>query len=156
MVGSGVLEGVFMRKICSVLNWLRNKKPHKPVEVAIQSNGVLSGSHYIKDGILYVNNTPVEFEYPAYKSIEMNSIVVVLLDTQPIEVFNENIFCVNSSGEIIWQIQDRPNLKLEKYKQPFTNIWVTDEEILMCVDSVGVNFSVDPLDGSIQFAGFTK
>ena len=69
-------------------------------------------NHHIKDGTLYVNNTPVEFKYPAYKAIEMNSIIVVLLDTQPIEVFNENIFCVNSSGEIIWQIQDRPNLKL--------------------------------------------
>lgn len=113
-------------------------------------------NHHIKDGTLYVNNTPVEFKYPAYKAIEMNSIIVVLLDTQPIEVFNENIFGVNSSGEIVWQIQERPNLNIKQYKQPFTNIWVTDTGTLMCVDSVGLNFSVDPLDGAIQYMGVSK
>ena len=143
-----------MRKIYSMLNWLRNKEPHKPVEDAALSTDVHSGSHYIKDGALYVNNVPVAFKYPAYKAIEMNSIVVVLLDIPQFEVFNENVLGVNSSGEIIWQIHKRQDS--EENDEPYMNIWIYNNDEIRGNDSIGLNFIINPLDGSIEYVGLTK
>jgi hypothetical protein len=111
-------------------------------------------NHHIKDGTLYVNNTPVAFKYPAYKSIEMNSIVVVLLDIPQFEVFNENVFGVNSSGEVIWQIQKRQDS--EENDEPYMNIWIYNNDEIRVNDSIGLNFIINPLDGSIEYVGLTK
>lgn len=139
-----------------MLNWLRNKKPHKPVEAAAPLEEVHSESHYIKDGTLYVNNTPVVFKYPSKKSIEINQIFVVLLQPQQSAIYNENVFGVNSSGEVLWQIQEKLNPDLKEYKQPYMNIWINNKGEIQVNDSYGLNFLINPLDGSIQYAGFTK
>ena len=113
-------------------------------------------NYSIINDCLFVNNTHVEFKYPVYKVLSINQTIVVLLQTQQVEIYNENIFGVNENGQIIWQVQERPNFKLEGYKQPFTNIWIAVDGKLMCVDSIGVNFLIDPLDGLRTYAGVSK
>jgi|688.fasta_scaffold1596450_2 hypothetical protein len=113
-------------------------------------------SYTLINDCLFVNNIHVEFKYPVYKVLLVNQTIVVLLKPQRTEIYNDNIFGVDENGQIIWQVQERENFNLEGYKQPFMNIWITDDSKLKCNDSYGLNFWIDPSDGSITYVGFTK
>ena len=113
-------------------------------------------NYSLLNGSLFVNNTHVEFKYLVVNVLSINQTIIVLLDSQEIEIYNENIFGVNENGQIIWQVQERPNLNSGGYNQPFMNIWITDDGKLMCGDLIGVDFWIDPSNGLLTYAGVSK
>ena len=113
-------------------------------------------SYSLTNGYLFVNNTHVEFKYPVVKVLSINQTIIVLLEPQRTNIYNDNIFGVNENCQIIWQVKERPYLNLEGYKQPFMNIWITDNGKLMSGDSIGVDYSIDPSNGLITYAGVSK
>ena len=52
----------------------------------------------------------IEFKYNVKAVIEVTNTLIVLLDVPPKESMSENIFGVTSKGQILWQVESRPDL----------------------------------------------
>ena len=62
--------------------------------------------------------------------------------------FNRNIFAVDPKGNIKWQIQPSP-YGGEGRDNPFVRLWVSEQGDLIAGDFIGVDFIVNPKDGTL-------
>ena len=67
----------------------------------------------IKDAIVK------EFESPISSIVEFENCVVVLLDSDFYKKDNENVFCINKNGKLIWQV---PKYEYIDKESPFISI----------------------------------
>ena len=68
-----------------------------------------------------------EFPYPTLKSVNLKNIEIVVLDVPTKAMFNENVFGVDSTGRVIWQIQTVPHVRADS---PYTNIEIHEANIV--------------------------
>lgn len=74
---------------------------------------------------------------------------------------NRNIFCINESGEVVWQIEEVPEKYCRFYngeimKEPFMGLWIDEKGVLKVGSSSAYDFDVDIKTGKLSNAEFTK
>jgi hypothetical protein len=79
-----------------------------------------------KNSLLLNDNVIKEFEFPIKSIVEFKNLVVVLLDQDYYKRDNENVFCVNKEGVIIWQV---PKYEYSYDDSPFVNITKDSQNI---------------------------
>ncbi len=77
---------------------------------------------------------------------------IVLLNVPSGKIYNENVFCIKSNGELKWQIE---KTRKEKEDMPYTNI-VLNEGNLKVVNYDGWSEYIDLETGKIIISKYTK
>lgn len=93
-----------------------------------------------------------EFPYPTLKSVNLRNIEIVVLDVPPKAMFNENVFGVDSTGRVIWQIQTVPHVRADS---PYTNIEI-DEASIVAYNFDGQALRLDAATGGVIAKEFHK
>lgn len=57
-----------------------------------------------KNSLIIEDKHTVEFEFPIKKTLEIEELLIVLIESPMGKIYNDNVFCVNSQGKIIWQV----------------------------------------------------
>jgi hypothetical protein len=69
----------------------------------------------------------IEFKYQVHSALQTGAVIAVLLHVPAEGVLNENIFGVNERGDILWQIQKRPQAPANS---PYLRIATVNGELL--------------------------
>jgi|688.fasta_scaffold1047094_2 hypothetical protein len=89
---------------------------------------------------------PTALRYPVKQTLQVDSMRVVLLDIPTSELLNENIYGLDESGQIAWQVERVPRTT---ENAPFVSMAVEDG-LLRAVSWDGVVVWLNPSDGSVQ------
>jgi hypothetical protein len=94
----------------------------------------------------------MKLPFPPTEEIEFDRIKVVL-SLPPVEVtFNENVFGLNSTGEIIWQI---PKRKYAYENSPYMKI-IREGKNVVALNWDGLDLVISVEDGKIIEKRFSK
>lgn len=93
------------------------------------------------------------FKYNIEEIVSINNLIVVLLNTPMNSNYNENLLCVNSSGDFIWQVERVAHIYDDS---PFTNIVPVDEKHIKSYNQDGFMYTIDIHTGKIIKKSFMK
>ena len=102
------------------------------------------------NNILNTNNKIIEFEHSIEKIIEIDDILVVLLDLDPLndDIIN-NVYGVKD-GSIIWQVEDARNIFVDSpISYSYTLARLTENNTILLTDFNGIEVSIDYHTGKI-------
>ncbi len=108
----------------------------------------------IENGVLYLDGQPIRLPLPVAEGIGVDNGVAVRLDVPTGQRFNRNVFLVDWTGAVLWQIQESPHGTEDD--KPFLNIWLTDDGSLVAGNWSGVDYDVDLASGVIRVRAFSK
>ena len=111
----------------------------------------------VKNNILNIYNTkviPVVFQYPIVQVLAFEDILIIRIEPTPQSCFNENIYGVSYTGEIVWQVE---KMKHVYDDSPYTGIEATGEENNIALYNWdGLNLVVNYLTGKVVSAVYGK
>lgn len=103
-----------------------------------------------------INGTKAEFHYAIKDFIEIEkSLIIVLLEVPFGKQFNQNIFCIDRTSNILWQV-GKPDDVEKGDDQPYTYIDVSQDGRLIAGDSLGVDYCIDLRTGIPEFQSVSK
>jgi outer membrane protein assembly factor BamB len=79
--------------------------------------------------------------------------MIVLLKSPEGSFFNENIFCINENGELIWQIESISHFYDDS---PYDRISIISDNTIEAWNYDSINYFVDINTGKILSKKFTK
>jgi len=94
--------------------------------------------------ILMIEDNKIEFSHEIRIVIPLSNRLIVLLSIPTNDKTVDNVYAVNSDGDIIWRIQGSQI----KVKFPYVHITLIDDK-LVATDFYGRRFYIDPLEGKI-------
>lgn len=108
----------------------------------------------IKNNILSLNEVgaQVEFTWPIADVIQFDDVLVVRLEPSPGSCFNENVFGISKSGNVIWTIAP---VKHVYEDSPYTGI-LKKGNFIKLFNWDGDELVVDPESGVIVEKGYGK
>ncbi len=83
----------------------------------------------VHNGCLFIGELAVRLPLPVAEGIGLDEAVAVRVDVPTGQVFNRNVYLIDTSRRILWQIEESPHGK--EADKPFMNIWMEDDEVLM-------------------------
>ncbi|MDB5132989.1 MAG: hypothetical protein JWR02_2738 [Mucilaginibacter sp.] len=104
--------------------------------------------------LVFGNGNTLEFDFAIMKVIDQNERIYVMLDVFGDNFYNQNIFAVSGSGELLWQIEKSNELDSIGHC-PFIDFEIT-ESLLISWNWCGFRFRVDINNGKIVDSTFTK
>lgn len=106
--------------------------------------------------ILIINGKEVTFQYEIDNIKKIQGLYIVLLDIPSnIQAIN-NVYAVNDSGKIIWQIENFEDVYPIKNDVPYVGTRILDNNQIIVTNFNGVTFTVNTVDGRIIGKGCTK
>ncbi len=111
-------------------------------------------NYSINEGVLMVKGKAIELPYPSVQAIDIQGLIVVRVEPAIGEIYNRNIFALDGSGEVKWQIAESPHGT--EADKPYTSISVTEDRELVAGNWNGVDYVVALGDGSISTRSFNK
>lgn len=94
----------------------------------------------------------VKFPWPIAELLEFDTSLVVRLEPESGVIFNENIYGVSFSGQILWQIKKVKHIYNDS---PYTKIIKLDNS-LKVFNWDGDEFIINPLTGEILEKSYNK
>ena len=111
-------------------------------------------NYSLKEGVLSVNGKAIELPYPSVQAIDFQGLIIARVEPAIGEIYNRNIFALDRSGEIKWQIVESPHGA--EADKPYTSISVTDTNELVAGNWNGVDYVVALGSGFISTKSFNK
>jgi len=103
-----------------------------------------------KDNNLYTNGRELSFSHRIEKVLETKDILIVLLDTDPIDEESYNNVYGVKQGNIIWQVEDARNIfKESEISYSYTLAKIIDDNKILLTDFNGIQIIVDTNTGKI-------
>ncbi len=99
--------------------------------------------------ILIINDKQLEFEYEIEDIKEVNGILAVLLGVSAKSYSIDNLYGVNSKGEIIWRVQSVNEIYPSIISSPYVALKIAPSGDIAVTNFAGVRYFVNPKDGSI-------
>ena len=96
-------------------------------------------------GIYSNGQKVIEFEYPIDQIVVYKKAIVVLLNHDFYKVNNENVFCIDHKGNLLWQV---PSFEYIDKRSPFVGIRREGENVKLFNWS-GEFVVIEPLSGKI-------
>lgn len=107
----------------------------------------------IEDNKIIFSTKVVVLPYTIGKHLTINNLLLAVLDIPIGQTFNENVYCINSDGNIIWQIKkqdylyrDSPYVGLRQ--DAIGNIWLINWD--------GAQYRIDIFTGNVLEEVFYK
>jgi hypothetical protein len=98
------------------------------------------------------NKKNIVFDFSIRQVIEINTFLIIRLADKAGMFGNENIYCVNDEGTLIWQIEKVPHVH---NNSPYTNIW-EEKGNLRAYNWDGEGVTIDIKTGKIISREFMK
>ncbi len=108
----------------------------------------------IVDGVLYFDGNQVRFLFPIAEGVGVYDCVAVRLDVPAGQKFNRNVFLVERSGAVRWQIQESPHGTEDD--KPFMNLLLANDGSLVVGNWNGIDYNIDLSSGIIKTRSFSK
>jgi len=102
-----------------------------------------------KGNILSIDGSKVSFDYPIEKTLEIKNAVIVLLESPIGKVFNKNIFAINKSAKILWQVKEKDLYPGGLKDCPFVDIVINEEDQLVLFNWCSLAYIVNPETGEV-------
>ena len=110
----------------------------------------------IKDKKLLLNyecqKKEINFLFPIRQVLELENMLIVRLEPDIGKIFNENVFCYDKEGKLIWQIEP---IHYFIPDSPYTSIHMEGDRLFLYNWS-GIEVEVCPKNGSILYKKFIK
>ena len=106
----------------------------------------------IQNKLILKNGNSVAFVYPILENqvLMIDGIIIVTIETPPKVIYNNNVFAVNVTGEIVWRISfKKEQLFYQKDNCPFTGPLINKEGQLVLCNWCDTAFIVNPQTGEI-------
>lgn len=103
---------------------------------------------------LFLGNQPVDLPLPVLEMVRVPGGVAVRVDAPAGQNFNRNVFFVDKSGTVKWQIEESPH-GLE-HDNPFMSLWISKEGNLVAGSWNGVDYCVNLASGEIHVQSFGR
>lgn len=94
----------------------------------------------------------VDFDCPIAETVAVGALILVRLDPAPDDALNENVFAVDSSGEIVWRVPPVPHVYEDS---PYTSLKVAGDEVYLS-NWDGLNLTVELQSGKILAQEYGK
>lgn len=94
----------------------------------------------------------VDFDFPVRQVVYHSDNYFVLVEPDVGMILNENVFCVDDTGHIKWQVEKTTHLNVDS---PYTKIILTNDQLFLYCWS-GEKIEVNPATGKILSKRFTK
>lgn len=108
----------------------------------------------VNEGVLTINEKEIKLPYPVIEVLNFQGLIIVRVEPSIGEIYNQNIFAIDNTGKIMWQIVESPHgTEADKL---YTSISVLAENQLIAGNWNGVDYAVDLDDGSISTKSFNK
>ena len=92
----------------------------------------------IENGTLYLDGQPVRLPFPVAEGFGVAGGVAVRLDIPTGQSFNRNVFLLEGTGAVRWQIQESPHGTEDD--KPFMNVWLAENGSLVAGNWNGVDY----------------
>jgi hypothetical protein len=103
--------------------------------------------------ITFETGNKVEFDFPISEILIFKNSYIILLDILNGVKYNSNIFCLDFTGKIKWQIN---NFEMDQIRYcPFISLEIVDFK-LISYTWCGFRYTIDPQTGKIIERIFTK
>jgi len=56
--------------------------------------------------IVFANGYSLEFEYPLKKTLIVNDVIIIMVESPFNVTYNQNIFAITTSGDFLWRIKE--------------------------------------------------
>ena len=106
----------------------------------------------IKHNQLIINNKQISFNNKIQEVKILNETTIVLLN---VDGSLDNVYGINSDGEIIWKIKEPNEKKVGNNRFPYVGISIKDEKVAV-IDFYGRRFFVNEKNGEIVDSDFVK
>lgn len=93
-----------------------------------------------------------DFKFPIRQVLAFVDCLVVRIEPDSSQVYNENVFGINKDGKLLWQIQSIPHVYANS---PYTNI-SKDGVFLKIHNWDGTDLTVEPYSGKITKKDFSR
>lgn len=108
----------------------------------------------VDSGKLYVGDRHIDLLHPVGEMLRYHGLVIVRVEPPPGVLFNRNVIAFKEAGERDWQIEESPHgTELDK---PYVGIRVDVNGDLIASNWNGVDYRVNPDNGSVQVKAFNK
>ena len=107
---------------------------------------------------LTIGEIEINFNDRIEKVIKMNDIFIILLLNEP---FNQkqpenNVYAVDESGKILWQMQDSREVCKFKNLRTYVNIGIDKKNKLFATSFSGTVYYLDPQNGKFIGSSYAK
>lgn len=108
----------------------------------------------ILNNILFVDNLEVySFIFDIKDFIVLDERIVVLINSPTKSLFNENIFCIDKNGQLIWQVEKVVHIYEDS---PYDKIVNCNNESIEAWNCDSCNYLINIQNGKIISRRFTK
>ncbi len=110
----------------------------------------------VEGNTIIIKGNRVSFQHKIDNVKNCNGLHIVLLDIPSDTQFLNNVYAVDDSGRIVWQIQDAGEVYPIKNDIDYVGTRITEDNEVVVTNFYGVTYTVDPTNGRILDRGTTK
>ena len=111
-------------------------------------------NHIVNNNILQMNEAGIDviFDWPIADVLCIDDVLVIRIEPDPGTCFNENVYGVSKSGNIIWRVEKRRHIYDDS---PYTSIIAKDHFVKIFNWDLD-ELLVDPTNGKVIDVGYRK
>ncbi|MDR1076906.1 MAG: hypothetical protein LBL59_11695 [Xanthomonadaceae bacterium] len=103
---------------------------------------------------LFIDGEKIDLPFPAESVVKCNHLFIVKVIPPIGTIYNRNVFAITKEKRIIWQIQESPHgTQMDK---PYMNVICDEKGSIIASNWNGVDYLVNPSDGSISVNKFSR
>ena len=101
-----------------------------------------------------IGSRTIELPHPVVQTLWLGSLLIVRVEPAPGQLFNSNVFALDTDAQQVWQIAESPHgTEVDK---PFMDLRINHQGELFAGNWNGVEYRVHPATGELSVAGFDK
>lgn len=113
-------------------------------------------NYKINRNSLYVNGINVDFKYEIDNVKMCNRLLIILLDIPSNIKDINNVYAVDSLGNILWQVQDASTVYSVINDVPYVGTRIIENDKIIVTNFNGVTYTIESSNGKIIDRGCTK
>lgn len=108
----------------------------------------------VRGGKIFLSGVPIAMPYDVVETVVFKDIVLVRLESPIGTIFNRNVYALTATGQEKLQIQECPHGAASE--KPYVHIAVNKAGSVIAANWIGIDYKVDPEDGTVAVLSFTK
>ena len=106
----------------------------------------------VRDAVELVGGRRVQFDAPILDTLDLGSVLIVILDPGSGGQLPENVYAVDGEGRMLWRVQE---FEFPHGRSPYTGAYVLPDGLAL-YNRCGVEALVDPVTGRILRSDFIR
>jgi hypothetical protein len=114
-------------------------------------------NYKVKDNVLTTlkpdgKSSQVSLPWPIVQIVKISDVLIIRVEPKPGISFNENVYCVDHDGKILWQVKKREYVYEDS---PYTGMTTIDDHVKL-LNWDGFELVVEPITGKELSAEYGK